>query len=332
MKIVTFGELMLRFSTDNGIRLADAQSLATNYGGGEANVAISLAHFGHQAKFISQLPNNSLGVGALAHLRRNQVDTSAIIMTGNRIGTYYLETGVSNRSSQVIYDRAGSSFAEIRKNVWDNTDIFENVDIFHLSGISLALSSTLEKVAVALIRQAKASGCKISFDINYRSKLWSQERAAEVIQRILPFVDYCSAGQLDARFLLHVLDEAETVPLEICYQRIYQNYPNIEYLFSTQRESHSASQNSLQGFIFHQGNLTSAKKYLMDPIIDRIGGGDAFVAGILHGILSKWPDQMSIEFATAASVLKHSIKGDCNSFSELEVLEFMTQSSDDVAR
>lgn len=120
--------------------------------------------------------------------------------------------------------------------------------------------------------------------------------------------------------------------MEICYQRIYQNYPNIEYLFSTQRESHSASQNSLQGFIFHQGNLTSAKKYLMDPIIDRIGGGDAFVAGILHGILSKWPDQMSIEFATAASVLKHSIKGDCNSFSELEVLEFMTQSSDDVAR
>lgn len=332
MKIVTFGELLLRLSTEKGIRLADAHALAVNYGGGEANVAISLAHFGHQVKFISQLPDNLLGTGALAHLRRNQVDTSAIMMTGNRIGTYYLETGVGNRSSQVIYDRMASSFAEISENVWRESDLFVGVDIFHLSGITLALSPALEKVALDLIKQAKQSGCKISFDINYRSKLWSQEKAASVLQNILPFVDYCSAGQLDARFLLRVLDETETVPLEICYQRIHQKYPNIVYFFSTQRDNHSASQNSLQGFIYHQGILTSAKKYLMNPIVDRIGGGDAFAAGILHGILSTWPDQMTIEFATAAAVLKHSIKGDCNSFSELEVLEFMTRSSEDVVR
>lgn len=329
-KVITLGEILLRLSTINNERLAHCAQLALNLGGCEANVAISLANFGHEVIFASKVPNHALGLAAINQLKQYGVDTQYINKGGNRLGTYYLEQGVGVRSAKVIYDRANSSFAEIKKNEW-SSDLFTDANLFHVSGITCALSDDWSALIVELIKSAKQAGCKISFDINYRAKLWSYDQARKVLREILPLVDYCSAGILDAKYLLELPVKEHTTTHE-CYQLIHQKFPNIQCLYSTNRKVHSASVNELQGMIWLNGEYFESRNYSIDNIVDRVGGGDAFAAGILHGLLENYDLQTVIEFATAASVLKHSISGDCNQFLESEVLEYIQSDSSRIVR
>lgn len=332
MKVLTLGEIMLRFSTPYGVRLHQATTLDVCYGGGEANVGISLSNFGHEVAFASILPKNALAKAVKEHLHRYDVNTDAIIEEGERLGTYYLELGNSQKAPQVTYDRAYSSFAMAKSLPWTLHSLFKNVELFHISGIVPALSQQWRKWTVDLVQAAKEAGCLVSLDVNYRSKLWTQQEAADALEQMLPFVDFCSAGMLDAKYLLQVVGEEEVIPLEECYQRLHEKYPHIRYFYSTKREVISSSHNRLQGFVYEPGKLYASRVHEINPIVDRVGGGDAFSAGILHGLLKGWHLQQTLEFATAASVLKHAVYGDCNSYEEEEVLQFMNQESGKINR
>ncbi|MBQ6446911.1 MULTISPECIES: sugar kinase [Niallia] len=332
-KVVTLGEIMLRLSTDSGIRIAQAENLHAHYGGGEANVAISLANFGHDVYFASKIPDNGVGEGVKKHLSRYGVHTDFLLSGGSRLGTYYMEAGIGERAANVIYDRAGSSFAEIAESEWQKEELFKNVDIFHISGITPALSSNWKKTTITLIKAAKEAGCKISFDINYRGKLWSQKEAGETITEILPLVDYCSAGKLDAIYLLGIPEyTGDDNELVYYYQEIQKKFPNIAILYSTKRKVLSASSNELIGTLWMNDSYYESQIHLINPIVDRVGGGDALAGGILHGILVQNTPQEIINFASAASALKHTIYGDCNQFSEPEVKSFLLAGSGKINR
>ena len=332
-KVVTLGEIMLRLSTNSGVRIAQADSLHAHYGGGEANVAISLANFGHDVYFASKTPENGLGEGVEKHLNRYRVHTDFLLKGGSRLGTYYVEAGIGERAANVIYDRTGSSFAEMTESEWQKEELFSNVDIFHISGITPALSLNWKKITILLVKAAKEAGCKISFDINYRGKLWSQKEAGETMSEILPLVDYCSAGKLDAIYLLGISEyTGEENELAYYYPEIQMKFPNISILYSTKRNVLSASNNELIGTLWMNNSYYESQKHLINPIIDRVGGGDAFAGGVLHGILVQNTPQEMINFATAASALKHTVYGDCNQFSEQEVTSFLLAGSGKINR
>lgn len=334
-KVVTLGEIMLRFSTDCGIRIAQTEAFSAHYGGGEANVAVSLANYGHQVAFASKVPDNALGEAVKKHLARYDVDTSHLLKGGPRLGSYYLEAGVGERAASVIYDRAGSSFAVMEAVEWDVDSMFSDCDIFHISGITPALSEAWKELTIQLIQAAKNAGCLISFDVNYRGKLWSQEEAGKTIRTILPYVDYCSAGKLDAQHFLEIeayAGSSEEEEASYYYQEMQQKYPNISVFYSTKRKVHSASANELIGTLWAEGQYYESQCHLIDPIVDRVGGGDAFAGGVLHGLLSKKDYQQVIGFATAASALKHTVHGDCNQFSEAEVESFLAMGSGKIIR
>lgn len=334
-KVVTLGEIMLRFSTECGTRIAQTEAFTAHYGGGEANVAVSLSNYGHQVAFASKVPDNALGEAVKKHLNRYGVDTSYLLKGGPRLGSYYLEAGIGERAASVIYDRAGSSFAVMETAEWDLTQMFAGCDIFHISGITPALSEAWKKLTLELIKTAKQAGCLISFDVNYRGKLWSQKEAGETIRAILPFVDYCSAGKLDAQHFLEVPAYNETSEDEettYYYQEMQKKYPNISVFYSTKRKVHSASANDLIGTLWAEGKYYESQCHLIDPIVDRVGGGDAFAGGVLHGLLNKEDYQKVIDFATAASALKHTVHGDCNQFSQQEVESFLAMGSGKIIR
>lgn len=333
-KVVTFGEIMLRLSSDVGIRLKESAAFHAHYGGGEANVAISLANFGHEAAFASKVPDHALGYAVAEHLRKYQVDTQHLVFGGDRLGTYYMEAGSGERAASVIYDRAYSSFAQASKKDWDLDKLFESVELFHVSGITPALSSDLRELTIDLVQEAKKRGIKVSFDINYRGKLWTQAEAGAVIRQILPYVDYCSAGKLDALYLLGIKEPSQPVDNELVYyyEKICELFPNIEVLYSTKREVVSASDNYLQGTIYRNGEYVESQKHHIVPIVDRVGGGDAFAGGILHGLLTGADLQDTVNFATAASALKHTIHGDCNQFNIQEVEAFLQAGSGKIVR
>lgn len=333
MKILTLGEIMLRLSTPTGKRLVNSEQLACHYGGGEANVAISLAQFGHDAYYASLVPSNSLGIAVKQHLQSYGVHTDYLKFGGERLGTYYLETGIANRASQVIYDRAYSSFSQVKSDIWVDDDLFDGVDLFHISGITPALSKEWQILTKHLIHRARSAGCKISLDINYRGKLWTQAAAGKVMRDLITLVDYCSAGPLDAKYLLALVpDQDEDVHLESCYKKMVQAYPNLSMIYATQRRVKSSSENILKGVIYTKDHLTTSHAYSIRPIIDRVGSGDAFSAGVLHGILKQWSPQETIDFATAACVLKHTISGDVNIFTAQEVKDFQMMSSIEINR
>ena len=332
-KVVTLGEIMLRLSTNSGVRIAQADSLHAHYGGGEANIAISLANFGHDVYFASKTPENGLGEGVEKHLNRYRVHTDFLLKGGSRLGTYYVEAGIGERAANVIYDRTGSSFAEMTESEWQKEELFSSVDIFHISGITPALSLNWKKITILLVKAAKEAGCKISFDINYRGKLWSQKEAGETMSEILPLVDYCSAGKLDAIYLLGISEyTGEENELAYYYPEIQMKFPNISILYSTKRNVLSASNNELIGTLWMNNSYYESQKHLINPIIDRVGGGDAFAGGVLHGILVQNTPQEMINFATAASALKHTVYGDCNQFSEQEVTSFLLAGSGKINR
>lgn len=333
-KVVTLGEVMLRLSTESGNRLAQSENLKVNYGGAEANVAISLANYGHEVLFASKVPKTVLGEAVQKHLQRYRVNTEFLITGGTRLGTYYLEAGSGERGSAVIYDRKGSSFAELEELEWNLTDLFNDAELFHISGITPALSEKWQSLALKLIQQAKKAGCKISFDVNYRGKLWSQAAAGKALEQILPEVDYCSAGVLDAIHLLGITETAAEAENETAfyYQRMKERFPNIQVFYSTKRVVHSASVNDLMGTLWMDDHYYESSVHRIAPIVDRVGAGDAFSGGVLHGLLKKMHPQELIDFATAAAALKHTVFGDCNQFTEEEVQQFLAADSGKINR
>lgn len=329
-KVLTLGEIMLRLSTVES-RLAETSEMQAHYGGGEANVAISLANFGHQAYFASKVPDNALGLAVKHHLNRFGVHTDYLLFGGQRLGIYFLEQGFGIKAANVVYDRAYSSFSQMKENEWERLDLFAGIDLFHLSGITPALSPAWVELLIKLMQEAKSRKVKISFDINFRGKLWSQAQASVALKQILPYVDYLSAGKLDAQYLLGI-ENAQDLSLEQCYQEIKKRYPNIQVIYSTNRTILSAKHNQLQGTIYSQNQYYKSEVIDIPDIIDRVGGGDAYSAGILHGLLSGYSAQETVNFATAASALKHMVYGDCNQFTLEEVQAYLKNGSSKINR
>jgi 2-dehydro-3-deoxygluconokinase len=328
-KVVTLGEIMLRLSPPLYNKIQQATTFEVNYGGGEANVAISLAYFGHKSYFITKLPQDAIGSGAIRHLRGHNVNVDFVSRGGANVGIYFLEMGFAGRPSTVLYNRQHSAFSsiEIEDIEWEN--IFSDADWFHISGITLALNPQVRKVAAYAINKAKQLKTKVSFDFNYRSKLWTKEEAKKAILEILPNVDVCFSSFFDATEIL-----GYKIPTNIEGKQEKNNYAlrlmlkdfNIKYIFGTDREIFSANDNSLATFVVSSEESFYSKPYRFN-IFDRIGGGDAFASGVIHMLLNNYDKfQDAAEFGLATSVLKHTISGDASILSEKEVQNFIQTS------
>lgn len=315
--ILCVGEALLRLSAPTGVHLYDTNSLTMHYGGAEANVAVNLSRLDHKTTMFTKVPNHQLGHAAITHLRKHGVDTTPILCGGDRLGTYYVNNGVAERPSTVIYDRAYSSLAQIDPEEVDVEALLEGKTLLHITGITAALSPAWRPLAKKLIVTAKELGVKVNFDMNYRSKLWSVEEAGAFLRDVLPYVDYLSAGKLDAINFLHIEEPAEEVndKLDYYYDKMHELYPNLEIIYATLRNVLSANHNTLQGALWQDGQTYYSKVHDIDHIVDRIGGGDAFAAGVLHGILIGKSADYCISFATAFSSLKHTVVGDVCPFS-----------------
>jgi len=334
-KVVTLGEILIRYSTGKGQHLEDSSQLFFHYGGSEANVSIGLSGLKHDVSLLSVVPKNPLGNGSLQHFRKYGVDTSSIYYSGDRLGTYFVEVGAGPRATSVVYDRKHSSLADLSQSLWGDNCLFDGVELFHVSGITPALSDDLVDITLELIKRAKKSGVKVSFDSNYRAKLWSLDKASQVYKLLLPYVDIFSAGKLDAINLLGIQPiETTSVAEELSYysKKIQELYPNISVIYSTTREVVSTDENYLQGNLWVDNTLYQSRQFHIPYIVDRIGGGDAFSAGMLHGWLIKDDWQHSIEFATGMSVLKHTYAGDSLYVSTDDVENFIQSDSSKINR
>ncbi len=325
MKVVTFGELMLRLAPENYLRFVQSDKYEATFGGAEANVAVSLANFGVDCAFVSKLPAHEIGQAAVNSLRKFGVDTSEIVRGGDRVGIYYCEKGASQRPSKVIYDRAGSSIATAKKQDFDWNNIFDGAHWFHFTGITPALSDDTAEIVLQAVKIAKEKGITISCDLNFRKKLWTKEKAGEIMGKICKYVDVCIANEEDAKDVFGI--EAENTDVNsgkldregyISVAKQLTEKFNFKAVAITLRESLSANDNNWSGMLFAGGNAYFSKKYAMH-IVDRVGGGDSFGAGLIYSLLSNYDKQKAIEFAVAASCLKHSIEGDYNMVSVSEV-------------
>lgn len=334
-KVMALGEIMCRLSVGNGVRLSDAPAFDARYGGAEANVAVSLANFGHDANFASKVPAGPLGDAAEKSLRRAGVGLSQLLRGGARLGTYYLEMGTANRGSVAVYDRAGSSFATMEGCEWDPDALFDGVDLFHITGICPALSPTWRTLALALMEEATSRNVPVSYDVNFRGKLWSWDECMDSFRAALPYVTVLSASWGDAQSVLGLERTSwSEEAMRASYDALVAAHPNVKVIYSTRRVAHSSSSNDLTGYLYlagedgAPGTLVRSRTHAIEPIVDRVGGGDAFAAGVLHGWLTGMEPQETIEFAAAASVLKHSVFGDANVFTASEVADFMASGSD----
>ena len=328
-KVVTLGEIMLRLSTSGNQRFTQAKNFDVCYGGGEANVAVSLAHYGHDAYFVSKVPNNDIGESALRALRAEGVNVKHVKKDGDRLGIYYLETGSSMRASKVIYDRANSAISVAEPTDFDFEEIFKDTDIFHFSGITPALSDNCAKIVLNACKTAKKLGVLVSCDLNYRKKLWSKEKAQSVMKPLMEYVDICIGNEEDAEACLGykpIADinngKTEFEGYKNTFIRLAKDF-NFKIVASTLRESFSASHNGWKAMLYDGEKFYESKRYDINPIVDRVGAGDSFSAGLLHGLLNFNDLQKSLEFAVASSALKHTIPGDFNEVSEQEVLNLM---------
>ncbi len=324
-KVVTFGELMLRLAPEGYLRFVQADSFEATYGGGEANVAVSLSNFGLDAKFITKLPAHEIGQAAVNSLRKYGVDTSSIARGGARVGIYYLEKGASQRPSKVIYDRAFSSVSLAEPEDFDWDEIFKDVEWFHFTGITPALSDGVADICLEACKKAKGKGIKVSFDLNYRKNLWSSDKAQEVITKLTPYIDVCIANEEDAEKVFGLkADNTDITGGKISYdgykqvaEKLVQKY-GFKMVATTLRESISASDNNWSAMLYDGKEFYFSKKYNVH-IVDRVGGGDSFGAGLIYSQMSNFTPQEAIEFAVAASCLKHTIEGDFNLMSVAEV-------------
>lgn len=324
-RIITFGEIMLRLAPPGYYRFLQAESYTALYGGGEANVALSLANFGAGAAFVTKLPRHDIGQGAVNFLRRFGVDTSLITRGGDRVGIYFLEKGASQRASKVIYDRAGSSIAAAVPGDFDWNAIFRGAAWFHFTGITPALGDNAAGICLEACKTAKAQGLTVSCDLNYRKNLWSREKAGQVMAGLMEYVDVCIANEEDAGDVFGI----KAADTDIAGGKIsHDGYKSVAKQLSdrfgfkkvaiTLRESISANDNNWAAMLYDGNDYCFSKKYAVH-IVDRVGGGDSFGAGLIYGLLEGWSPQETLEFAVAASALKHSIEGDANLVSLDEV-------------
>jgi len=328
-KVVTLGEIMLRLSTPGNSRFVQSKSFDVCYGGGEANVAVSLSHYGHDAYFVSKIPNNDIGESAVKTLKEENVNTDYIVRGGDRLGIYYLETGSSLRASKVIYDRADSAISKAAVNEFAIRKILKNAQVFHFSGITPALSKNAAKLVEKFCIAAKEMGVLVSCDLNYRKKLWSKEEARKVMVPLMQYVDICIGNEEDAEACLGFKPDSNVIGgktdadgYKDIFKRMYKEF-NFKFVATTLRESYSASHNGWKALLFDGNKFYESKHYDIMPIVDRVGAGDSFSAGLLHGLLTYNDNQKAIEFATAASALKHTIPGDFNQVSISEVENLM---------
>ncbi len=329
-KIVTFGELMLRLAPNGYLRFVQSDQLQATFGGGEANVAVSLANYGMDAAFVSKLPAHEIGQAAVNSLRKFGVDTSKIVRGGNRVGIYYCEKGASQRASKVIYDRAASSIAEATTADFNWAEIFEGVDWFHFTGITPALGDNVTAICLEALKEAKNRGITVSCDLNYRKKLWTREKAGEVMAQLMPYVDVCIANEEDAADVFGIKAANTDVTTGKVNHEGYKDVAKqladrfgFKAVAITLRSSISANDNDWAAMLYKDGEYYFSKSYHMH-IVDRVGGGDSFGGGLIYSMLSGKSNQEVIEFAVAASCLKHSVEGDYNMVSVDEVEKLAT--------
>ena len=317
-KIITLGEIMLRLSPEGCKRFVQVDSFDVIWGGGEANVAVSCANYGHDAYFVSKLPKHEIGQSAVNALRRYGVHTDHIARGGDRVGIYYCETGASMRPSKVIYDRAGSAIAEADTADFDFDAIMEGADWFHWSGITPAISDKAAELTRLACEAAKRHGVTVSVDLNFRKKLWTKEKAQSIMRPLMQYVDVCIGNEEDAELCLGFKPDADVEGGNTDaegYKGIFEQMMKefgFKYVVSTLRESFSATHNGWKAMIYDGKEFYQSKRYDINPIIDRVGGGDSFSGGLIHGLLTKPNQGEALEFAVAASALKQTINGDFN--------------------
>ena len=326
-RIITFGELMLRLQPFNYERFVQAQSVEFTFGGGEANVSVSLANYGMDAAFVTKLPAHAIGQAAVNSLRRYGVDTSLIVRGGDRVGIYYNEKGASQRGSVCIYDRAHSAIQLAAREDFDWDKIFDGADWFHFSGITPALGANLVETCREACKAAKARGIKISCDLNYRGKLWTRAQAREAMTDLCQYVDVCISNEEDAKDVFGIEAEATDIYGGTLNHEGYKSVARqladkfgFEMVAITLRESHSAFDNGWSAMLYNvdKDEYCFSKKYDLH-IIDRVGGGDSVGGGLIYSLLTGKDTQAAVEFAVAASALKHSIEGDYNMVTVAEV-------------
>ena len=325
MKVVTFGEIMLRLEPEGYYRFRQAEKFGATYGGGEANVAVSIANFGGDAAYVTKLPKNDLGLAARDALRRWGVDVSNILWGGKRLGIYFLEKGASQRASKVVYDRAGSAIAEADPAEYDWEQIFAGADWFHFTGITPALSKNAAAACLDACKAAKKLGVTVSCDLNYRKNLWSREEARAAMTELAQYVDLCIANEEDAADVFGIVaEDTDLTGGVVSHERYKQVAEKLAASFGfkkvaiTLRTSISASDNKWCALLYNGSEHFLARQYDVH-IVDRVGGGDSFGAGLIYGLLSGKSDKDALEFAVAASCLKHSIEGDFNCVTADEV-------------
>lgn len=327
-KIVTLGEIMLRLSPEGNKRFVQVDSFDAIWGGGEANVAVSCANYGLNACFVSKLPTHEIGQAAVNALRRYGVDTRYIARGGDRVGIYYCETGASMRPSKVIYDRAHSSIADADASDFDFDEIMKDATWFHWSGITPAISDKAAELTRLACEAAKRHGVTVSVDLNFRKKLWTKEKAQSIMRPLMQYVDVCIGNEEDAELCLGFKPDADVEAGDTGaegYKGIFEAMARefgFRYVASTLRESFSATHNGWKAMIYDGKEFYESKRYDINPIIDRVGGGDSFSGGLIYGLLNKATQGEALEFAVAASALKQTINGDFNlaSVEEVEAL------------
>ena len=331
-KIITLGEIMLRLSTPNNERFIQADEFDVCYGGGEANVAVSLANFGYNTEFVTAVPDQAIGECAVAALRKYNVGTKYIAKCGDRLGIYFLESGSAMRASNVIYDRAGSSIATVSPNKFDFEKIFEDADWFHFTGITPAISDSAAALAKQALIAAKKAGVTVSVDLNFRKKLWTSEKAKSVMTDLMQYVDVCIGNEEDAEKVLGFKASNTDVTkgeLNLAgYEEVFNAMADafgFKYIISSLRQSYSASNNGWSACIMDgkTREFYHSKTYSVTPIVDRVGGGDSFAAGVICGLLDERSMKEALEFGVAASALKHTIPGDFNHVTRSEVENLM---------
>lgn len=324
-KIVTLGEVMLRLVPPNNNRFSQTTSFNATYGGGEANVAASLAQFGLTAMHVTAFPENAIGTAAINMYKQLSVDTTWMLQRGKRIGTYFVEFGSALRASKIVYDREFSAMAMAQPEWFDWDEIFDGADWFHWTGITPALSDNCRLITQQAIQKANEKGITVSADVNYRSNLWQYGKTAqEVMPDLVAGCDVVTCSERDAEEIFGLVPVTEIGnTFESSSTQMMQLFPRIKKIITTRRNSHSASHNALQGIMFDGLNYTESQTIDIEPMIDRIGGGDAFIAGFIYGELMLNSSAESLDFAVAASALKHTINGDVNLVSVEEVKDIV---------
>ncbi|HWQ61144.1 MAG TPA: sugar kinase [Negativicutes bacterium] len=325
MRVVTFGEIMLRLAPPGYLRFEQAGAFEVVYGGGEANVAVSLANFGIAASFVTKVPDNPIGQAAINEMRRYGVDTANMIKGGERLGIYFLEKGASQRPSKVVYDRKLSSISQAKKEDFDWPAIFKGADWFHFTGITPALGDAVAEAVLAACQAAKAAGLTVSCDLNFRKNLWTSEKAGKVMAQFMPFVDVCIANEEDADKVFGIKAPNTDIVggslnhdgYKAVAQELKKSF-NFTTVAITLRGSISASDNKWAAMLYKDGEFHFSRTYPVH-IVDRVGGGDSFAGGLIYALTNGFGNKDALEFAVAASCLKHSVEGDHNHVTVAEV-------------